>query len=70
MSYVLRQVHNSLKKDYEIDWFSSLMFVLYDAMQKTRDFDNKYFRVGGFFKIPSVWYDVKIYDFLSLSKLA
>ena len=32
----------ALKKGYEIDWFFSLMFVLCDAMQKTRDFDNKH----------------------------
>jgi hypothetical protein len=35
------------------------MFVLYEAMQKTRDFDNKDFRVCGF-----AGFDIKIYEIL------
>ena len=45
MSYVLII---TIEKDYEIDYFPNLCYVLYDARQKTCNFDNKDFKVCGF----------------------
>ena len=50
-----------IKKDYEIDWFSSFMFVLYDAMQKSGILIIKTSEFVGF--------NIKIYEILPCSNM-
>ena len=47
------------KKDCEIDWFSSLMIVLYDTMQKSAILITKSSEFAGFIKV-----NIKIYEIL------